>query len=194
MYYIASNNGAIYAHDIPTKEKAELIYNDFIKCLKEKNVNVEKLNIEILEEDLKMENLKNIEKPEINLFGEQKQSAIILGQIDTQSEEEKIKFFNQVINCEVKIDTILNTPKKIKYIHIDKERLSKPDTAKGYEDTPRVVFYFDDDTSVISFSIGIYNALKRLVSVFGVPPYDFKVIFKQITKGKSRIYTIDIKK
>lgn len=51
MYYIASDNGAIYAHDISTREKAELIYNDLIKCLKEKNINVKKLNIEILEED-----------------------------------------------------------------------------------------------------------------------------------------------
>lgn len=51
MYFIAGDNGAIYAHDIPTKEKAELIHHDLIKCLKDKNVNVEKLNIEILEED-----------------------------------------------------------------------------------------------------------------------------------------------
>lgn len=140
-----------------------------------------------------MENLKIVEKQEINIFGENKQNAIILGEIDTQSKQEKIKFYNQVINCENNIDSILNTPKHIKYIHIDKQRLIKPDNPKGYEDTPRIVFYFTDDTSVISFSIGIYNAIKRLVSVFGTPPYDFDIIFKQITKGKNHIYTIDIK-
>lgn len=130
--------------------------------------------------------------PEINLFGEDKQQAIVLGTIATDTEADKIKLYNLICNCEKNVNDILNTKQKIKAIYISKTRISKPDTPKGYEDCPRIVFIFEDDSAVITFSIGVYVALKRLVSVFGAPPYNFYVIFKQLEKNKVRIYTIDI--
>lgn len=117
-------------------------------------------------------------------------TGIVLGTIP-DNQKEKIKFYNEVLNCEKTVDTILGVPKKIKYIHVDSQKIKK-DTPVGYEITPRVVFYFADDTSVISFSIGIFNSLQKLVGIFGNPPYDFSIKFIQINKGKQRIYTIDI--
>ena len=130
----------------------------------------------------------------INIFGENKQPAIILGNFDAADENEKITFYNEVINCEKSVDTILGKSKQIKYIHIDKQRLNKPENPKGYEEVPRIIFYFTDGDAVISWSIGIYVALKRLVNVFGAPPYNFNIMFEQINKGKSRVYTISIDK
>ena len=142
-----------------------------------------------------MEN-KNIQLYEntnfINIFGENKQNAIILGDFEKATDEEKIKFYNEVINCEKNCDLFLGEVKDIKYIHIDKMRMAKPEKPQGYEDVPRIVFYFMDGTACISFSIGIYFGLKRLINVFGAPPYNFSVKFEQINKGKSRVYTIGI--
>lgn len=139
-----------------------------------------------------MNELKISEKDFINIFGEDKQNAIVLGDIENATQKEKVLFYNEVINCEKKIDDILNKPQKIKYIHIVKQRLSKPENPKGYEEVPRIVFYFENGDAVLSMSVGIYIALKRLFSIFGYPPYDFSITFLQLNKGKNRIYTISI--
>lgn len=128
----------------------------------------------------------------INIFGEDKQNALILGKIATDTEVDKIKLYNLICNCEKNVNDILNTPKKIKAMYISKIRMAKNDNPKGYEDVPRIVFIFDDDSAVITFSIGVYIALKRLVSVFGEPPYNFNCVFRQLEKNKVRIYTIDV--
>ena len=117
-------------------------------------------------------------------------TGIVLGTIP-DNQKEKIKFYNEVLNCETKVDTILGVPKKIKYIHVASQKI-KRDNHIGYEITPRMVFYFMDETSVISFSIGIFNSLEKMVEIFGNPPYDFSIKFIQINKGRERVYTIDI--
>ena len=112
--------------------------------------------------------------------------------IDTM--DDKITLYNMVANTQKNVNDILGEKVKIKAFHLSNTRLIKPDTAKGYEDTPRIVFFLDDGRAVITFSIGVYLSLKRLTSIFGEPPFDFYVIFRQIEKGKNRIYTIDISK
>lgn len=128
----------------------------------------------------------------INIFGEDKQNALILGNIATDTEADKIKLYNLICNCEKNVNDILNIPKKIKAIYISKTRITKNDNPRGYEDVPRIVFIFDDESAVITFSIGVYIALKRLISVFGEPPYNFNCVFRQLEKNKVRIYTIDV--
>ena len=129
-----------------------------------------------------MNNLQNNEKLTTALF---------IGANNIKSEEEKIKFFDNVISCEVKIDQIMGQRKKIKCAYIDKQRLEKQ---TGFEITNRLVFAFEDGSYCMTFSEGIFIAFKRLVAIFGEPPYNFYVTFKEVNKGKSRVYTIEISK
>ena len=127
----------------------------------------------------------------INIFGENKQNAIILGDVASAPTDEKIKFYNEVIDTQITVDKIMGMEKEIKYIHIDKCDI-KNQNDTGTHEAPRIVFYFTDNTSCISFSAGVYLALKKLVNIFGAPPYEFNVKFKCIEKGKSRTYSFDI--
>lgn len=120
---------------------------------------------------------------------ENKTTALFIGAGNIKSEEEKIKFFDQVISCEVKIDQIMGQKKKIKCAYIDKQRLEKQ---TGFEITNRIVFAFEDGSYCMTFSEGIFIAFKRLVAIFGEPPYNFYTTFKEVNKGKSRVYTIEI--
>lgn len=121
--------------------------------------------------------------------------AELHGNFEIKTLDDKIKLYNLIAGDGQKnINDILNNKVKIKAYHIATTRLIKPETTKGYEDVPRIVFILENDEAVITFSVGVYIALKRLTSVFGEPPYAFFVIFKQIEKGKNRIYTIDIAK
>lgn len=120
--------------------------------------------------------------------------AELHGAISIETTDDKITLYNLICNTQKSINDILGEKVKIKGYHLSNTRLIKPDTAKGYEDSPRIVFILENGEAVITFSIGIYLALKRLTSIFGDPPYDFYLIFRQIEKGKNRIYTIDISK
>ena len=120
--------------------------------------------------------------------------AELHGNFKIDTIEDRINLYNLVANTNKSINDILGKKVKINAFHLSNTRLIKPDTVKGYEDTPRIVFFLDDGSAVITFSIGIYLSLKRVTSIFGDPPYDFYLIFNQIEKGKNRIYTIDISK
>jgi len=121
----------------------------------------------------------------------EKTTALLIGANNIKSDDEKIAFFDNVISCESNIASILGQPKKIKCAYIDKQRLEKGTT---FEIANRIVFAFEDGTFCLTFSEGIFIAFKRLVAIFGEPPYNFNVIFEQIDKGKSRVYTIKIEK
>ena len=135
--------------------------------------------------------ITKIENNFINVFGENSQNAIILGDIASAPTEEKIKFYNEVLDSQITVDMILEKEKTVKYIHVDKVDI-KNQNDSGTHEAPRIVFYFEDGTSCISFSAGIYLALKKLVNVFGAPPYKFNIKFRSIEKGKTRTYTINI--
>lgn len=120
--------------------------------------------------------------------------AELHGLLSIDTIEDKISLYNLICNAQKSVNDILGEKVKVKGYYLSNTRLIKPDTAKGYEDTPRIVFFLENGEAVITFSIGIYLALKRLTSVFGDPPYEFFIIFRQIEKGKNRIYTIDISK
>lgn len=121
----------------------------------------------------------------------EKTTSIIVGANNLKNENEKIDFFDKVISCENNVSSILNTRVRIKCAYIDKQRLEKE---HGFEIVNRIVFGFEDGTACITFSEGIFIAFKRLVSIFGEPPYNFDIIFKSIEKGKTRVYTIEILK
>lgn len=135
--------------------------------------------------------IKKAENIFINIFGENKQNAIILGDIASAPLEEKLKFFNEVLDSQTSVENILGKEKEVKYIHIDKLDV-KNTNDNGTHEVARMLFYFTDGTSCLSFSMGIYLALKKIVNIFGAPPYEFNIIFKSIDKGKTRTYTIGI--
>ena len=58
---------------------------------------------------------------------------------------------------------------------------------------PRCIIIDVDGNSYTSISVGIYNALRRLCTVFGMPTWanGLPVIVRQITRGARRLFTLD---
>lgn len=174
---------------------------DIDKIVKEKKL---ELNSLYGRKVMEIAEAKQTPKQIINIFGEDKQEAIILGKIDLADEDEKIKFYNECLNCEESISNHKGERFRIKYIYITKQEIKndidaitqRPKVINGKDthSAPRMVFYTEDGRGLISFSAGIYYALKGLYSVMGTPPYTFDIIFQEIEKGKTRVFTIQVAK
>lgn len=144
------------------------------------------------------------ERALLSVYGEGQSDAVVVGKIDLANEDEKMDFYNNCLNCEESIDRHLGEKLKVKYIYVEKQEIKNDlDVSTGQpklingkvtHTAPRQVYYCEDGKSYITFSGGTYFALKKLIAVYGNPPYPFYLIFDQINKGKSRVYTIKITK
>ena len=59
---------------------------------------------------------------------------------------------------------------------------------------PRVILIDTDNHTYSAASYGIYNALRRLTAIFGLPTWKdgIPVRVKQIARGSNRIFTLDV--
>lgn len=60
--------------------------------------------------------------------------------------------------------------------------------------SPRTILIDPDGNTYSATSYGIYNALRRLVAIFGAPTWEngITVRVKQISRGANRIFTLEV--
>ena len=60
--------------------------------------------------------------------------------------------------------------------------------------SPRTILIDPDGNTYSATSYGIYNALRRLVAIFGAPTWEngVTVRVKQISRGANRIFTLEV--
>lgn len=139
-----------------------------------------------------------VEKKEtfINIFNEDYQNAIILGDLSKATTQEKLSFFNETLNCEDSASEHIGEKLEIKYIYICKQEILNDGgqviDGKKTHSAPRMVFFTKDNKGIITFSSQVYTALKKINNVFGDPPYDFYIQFNTIERNKKRIFTINL--
>lgn len=138
----------------------------------------------------------NILKNEVEVLKEKTGQFTTL---DLNNEDNKIKLYNSLQSCDVKLIDIKNQVIEVSDIYIKRTNVQDKDENDNpiiNEVTGEVktkghflsILYGSDGTSYVSSAYGIYNSLVTITSIFGMPsnekPIKLKVAGKQMRNGK----------
>lgn len=109
------------------------------------------------------------------------------------SKEEKVKLYNAMSNPTKKMKEVIGQTILAKDVFC--EMITMTDEKTGEVTTaPRVVIIDKDGNSYQAVSYGIFNSLKRIFQVFGVPTWNepLSVRVKQLSSGKNIVLTLEV--
>lgn len=106
---------------------------------------------------------------------------------------EKALLFKAMNNPEKRISDCINTTINVKDVYVEVVQCVNKETGE-MQDCPRIVLIDDKGMGYQCVSIGMFSALKKVFSVYGVPTYDKALPIKivQITKGERKLLTFDV--
>ena len=108
--------------------------------------------------------------------------------LDMTTEENKIKLYNSLQKCDVRINDIVGQTIEFSDIFIEEKPYTETDEKTGEIKTTkkfRTILYGTNGQTYVSAAYGVYNSLKNIISIFGLPTKDvpFKV---QVDKRKTQ--------
>jgi hypothetical protein len=126
----------------------------------------------------------------LNLTGERKSSYTSLG---NETNEEKQVLYKAMSNPDKRLADCINTVIYAKDLFMEMVDMTNSETGE-ITSCPRIVIVDKDNVSYQSVSFGIYNALKRVISVFGAPTWDEPIPLKviQVTRGEKKMLSLDV--
>ena len=135
--------------------------------------------------------IATVEKEEsLNLMGEQKASFTSLR---NETNEEKQIMYKAMSNPDKRLGDCINQVIYAKDLFMEMVDMTNEETGE-ITTCPRIVIVDKDGVSYQSVSFGIYNALKRVIQVFGSPtwrqPIPLKVI--QVTRKEKKMLSLDV--
>lgn len=109
-----------------------------------------------------------------------------------ESSEDKAKLYNMMNDVDERLGDNVNNILEIKDVFVEPVQLTREDGTVAV--CPRVVLMDVTGKTYGCVSMGVYNALKKLIAVYGEPTWaeGLKVIPKQIQKDKRRMLTISV--
>lgn len=117
----------------------------------------------------------------------------IYSSIKASSVEEKKKLYNALEKCDALLNDIVGSEINIKDFYVE-ERIVTEDDEDGNEKSVvkyRTILFDVDGKSYATGSYGVYNALRRIVMVYGSPTWKegvlVKVEKKPIKNGKTQL-------
>lgn len=117
----------------------------------------------------------------------------IYSSIKASSVEEKKKLYNALEKCDALLNDIVGSEINIKDFYVE-ERIVTEDDEDGNEKSVvkyRTILFDTDGKSYATGSYGVYNALRRIVMVYGTPTWTegvlVKVEKKPIKNGKTQL-------
>ena len=131
----------------------------------------------------------NENKGELTLFSGIKQN-VYCSKI-TESEEDKKKLFNALESCDVLLNDCIGQEIEIKDIYVEEKQVV--DEATGELKTKfRTILFDKSGQTYATGSYGIYNVLKKIVQIYGLPtnwekPLKVKVAKRPIGNGKQSL-------
>ena len=110
-----------------------------------------------------------------------------------ETHEEKVKLYNAMSNPDKKLADCINSTILLKDIYCEMIPMVNEETGE-VNNTPRIVLIDKDGKSYQAVSFGIFNALKRIFDVFGVPTYETPLAVRviQITSGKNKMLSLAV--
>ena len=114
--------------------------------------------------------------------------------ISANTAEEKALLFNSMNNPEKRVGDCVNMTINAKDLFCEMVDLTSEKTGE-IESCPRIVIIDDKGVGYVAVSFGIFNALKKVIAIYGAPTWDKPIPLevKQITKGDRKILTFNVK-
>lgn len=140
-----------------------------------------------------MENLAVFDNNNVSLEQDITNTNDIYTSINLDAPENKAKLFKAMNNPDERIADMIN--KEIKVTDIFCEMIECTNEDGNVTICPRVVLIDEKGKSYYAVSTGIYNSVKKLIAIFGVPTWNpaITIIPKQISKKDRKILTLDVK-
>lgn len=143
-----------------------------------------------MEENNVMQVVDKSEEMALSLAGEKKSSYTSLG--NTTNEEKQI-LYKAMSNPDKRLGDCINQVIYAKDLFMEMVDMTNSETGE-VTSCPRIVIVDADNVSYQSVSFGIYNALKRVISVFGTPTWEEAIPLKviQVTRGEKKMLSLDV--
>ena len=113
--------------------------------------------------------------------------------VNQDSEGSKALVFKAMNNPSNRVADFIGKRIKIKDIFVESVDIENEETGE-IDTVPRIVIFDDNNQTYEAVSRGLFNALQKLISVFGLPTYDepIAVEIKQKAVKKGSMLTFDI--
>lgn len=140
-------------------------------------------------ENQEIKNVNEETKGELTLFSEIKQN-VYCSKV-TETEKEKKELFNALESCDALLNDCVGQEIEIKDIYVEEKQVV--DEATGELKTKyRTILFDKSGQTYVTGSYGIYNVLKKIISIYGLPttwekPLKVKVAKRSIGNGKSSL-------
>lgn len=132
-----------------------------------------------------MENKEN----EIMLFNEVKQNVYCSKVAETESEKKEL--FNALESCDVLLNDCVGEEIAIKDVYVEEKKVIDDETGE-VKTKFRTILFDEDGKTYATGSYGIYNVLKKIFTIYGLPtswdkPLKVKVAKRPIKDGKQSL-------
>ena len=132
-----------------------------------------------------MENKEN----EIMLFNEVKQNVYCSKVAETETEKKEL--FNALESCDVLLNDCVGEEIAIKDVYVEEKKVVDDETGE-VKTKFRTILFDEDGKTYATGSYGIYNVLKKIFTIYGLPtswdkPLKVKVAKRPIKDGKQSL-------
>ena len=131
----------------------------------------------------------NEEKRELTLFSGIKQNVYCSKVAET--EKEKKELFNALESCDALLNDCVGQEINIKDIYVEEKQVMDDETGE-IKTRYRTILFDENGQTYATGSYGIYNILKKIVQIYGLPetwekPLKVKVAKRPIGNGKQSL-------
>ena len=131
----------------------------------------------------------NEEKRELTLFSGIKQNVYCSKVAET--EKEKKELFNALESCDALLNDCVGQEIDIKDIYVEEKQVMDDETGE-IKTKYRTILFDENGQTYATGSYGIYNILKKIVQIYGLPdswekPLKVKVAKRPIGNGKQSL-------
>ena len=113
--------------------------------------------------------------------------------LKNDTKEEKQILYKAMSNPDKRLGDCINQVIHVKDLFMEEVEMTNEETGEITK-CPRIVLIDEDGVSYQSVSFGIFNALKRVISVFGNPTWEDPIPLKviQVTRKEKKMLSLDV--
>ena len=109
---------------------------------------------------------------------------------EVKTVEDKKALFNALETCDCLLNDCINKEITIKDVYCEKTQIADEETGEVKPKYRTILFDIDGKTYATG-SYGIYNVIKKLIAIYGLPTWEdgltVKVIKQKVKDGKSKL-------
>lgn len=117
-------------------------------------------------------------------------AADVFSSKEVKTLEDKKALFNALESCDVLLNDCVGKVIEIKDVYCEKQEVTDEETGEVRPKYRTILFDVDGKTYATG-SYGIYNVIKKLIAIYGLPTWEdglkVKVIKQKVKDGKSKL-------